>query len=171
MKSMRLWIYRMIMLVIPETRCFGLKRMLLRWAGAQVADDVRICSSAKFLGDGNLFLGKDVWIGQGVSIMATGTATIRIDDYTGLAPEAMLFTGFHEIEPNGIRIHGKGTFQDIIIGKGCMIGARSVILPGVSIADMSLVAAGAIVSKSFTEHHSLIAGVPAVFKRSLLVRK
>jgi acetyltransferase-like isoleucine patch superfamily enzyme len=49
----------------------------------------------------------------------------------------------------------------IRIGKGCFIGARSVILKGVSIGDGSIVAAGAVVSKDVPAAH-IAAGNPAV---------
>ena len=37
---------------------------------------------------------------------------------------------------------------DTYIGKNCVIGARSIILPGVTVGDSSIVAAGAVVSKN-----------------------
>ena len=36
----------------------------------------------------------------------------------------------------------------IRVGNDCFIGAKSIILPGVSIGDKSIVAAGAVVAKS-----------------------
>ena len=44
----------------------------------------------------------------------------------------------------------KGTlkFGRIRIGNNCFIGARSTILPGVTIGDNSIVAVGAVVNKS-----------------------
>ena len=37
---------------------------------------------------------------------------------------------------------------DTYIGKNCLIGARSIILPGVTVGESSIVAAGAVVSKN-----------------------
>lgn len=54
----------------------------------------------------------------------------------------------------------------IKIGKNCWIGANAVILPGVELADHTIVAAGAVVTKSFLEGDCIIGGVPAkVIKR------
>ena len=47
------------------------------------------------------------------------------------------------------------------IGKGCFIGARSIILKGVTIGDGAVVAAGSIVTKDVPSEH-LAAGNPAV---------
>lgn len=40
---------------------------------------------------------------------------------------------------------------EIKIGNNCFIGARTVILPGVSVADNTIVGAGSVVTKSIIE--------------------
>ena len=52
MRPSRLWIYRLITALLPETRLFGLKAALLRWCGAQVGTNVRLKSSVHITGDG-----------------------------------------------------------------------------------------------------------------------
>ena len=49
---------------------------------------------------------------------------------------------------------------DIVIGKRCWIGTNTVILPGVTLGDNCIVAAGSVVKDSFP-NNSVIAGVPA----------
>lgn len=53
---------------------------------------------------------------------------------------------------SGARILGhdycKAMGADVHIGKRCFIGADSLILPGVTLGDHTIVAAGAVVSKS-----------------------
>lgn len=51
-------------------------------------------------------------------------------------------------------------FGKIKIGNNCFIGAYSIILPGVTIGDNSIVAAGSIVTKS-VQPNSIVAGNPA----------
>ena len=59
---------------------------------------------------------------------------------------------------------------DTYIGKNCIIGARSIILPGVNIGDSSIVAAGAVVSKDVVAN-SVVAGNPAkVIKKGVVVK-
>lgn len=50
--------------------------------------------------------------------------------------------------------------KKIIIGNGVWIGANAVIMPGVTLAEGTVVGAGAIVTKS-TEPFSVMVGVPA----------
>lgn len=60
---------------------------------------------------------------------------------------------------------------DTYIGKDCLIGARSIILPGVTIGDSSIVAAGAVVSKDVPPN-CLVAGNPArVIKTGVVLKK
>lgn len=54
---------------------------------------------------------------------------------------------------------------DTVIGKNCFIGAHSIILPGVTIGDGSIVAAGSVVSKDVPPG-SLVGGNPATILRS-----
>lgn len=59
----------------------------------------------------------------------------------------------------------RGLYLHTRIGKNCFIGGRSMILPGVEIGDNSVVAAGAIVTKSVPPR-SIVAGNPARVVRS-----
>jgi acetyltransferase-like isoleucine patch superfamily enzyme len=55
-------------------------------------------------------------------------------------------------------------YCDTYVGKWCFIGARSLILPGVTIGDGSIVAAGAVVTKDVPPA-CIAAGNPAVIIR------
>lgn len=59
--------------------------------------------------------------------------------------------------------HGKmtDTFGEIRIGDHCFIGAGSLILPGVTLAENIVVAAGSVVTKSFLKGNIIIGGNPA----------
>lgn len=59
----------------------------------------------------------------------------------------------------------KGRLYDTHIGKNCVIGVNSLILPGVTIGDHCIVAAGSVVTKD-TPPHTIVAGNPAKVIRS-----
>lgn len=57
-------------------------------------------------------------------------------------------------------------YEDIVVGDYCWFGANSIVLPGVELGPHTVVAAGAVVTKSFREGHVVLAGVPAgIIKR------
>jgi len=85
-----------------------------------------------------------------------GINGIIIGDNTIFAPGVKVISANHDVK--SLSKH-KPT-RPISIGKNCWLGANSIILPGVSIGDNVIVAAGAVVTKSFGDN-LIIAGVPA----------
>jgi len=55
---------------------------------------------------------------------------------------------------------------DVYIGSNVMIGANSLILPGVTIGDYSIIGAGSVVTKDVPPH-AFMAGNPAKFIRMI----
>lgn len=161
MNTSRLYLYNIVARLLPETRCFRFKAFMLAWCGAKVGRNVRICSSAKIFGNGNLSIGDNVWIGERCFIKATSPAGIEIGSCCDIAPQVTLMTGTHEINAEGSRVAGKGCGRSITIGDGCWLCMCSTVLPGVELARRTLVAAGAVVTKGVTMEGTLVAGVPA----------
>lgn len=153
-----LMVYRGVVKFIPETKGFGVKRWLLRLAGAEIGKNVRICSSAFIGGAGKLTVGDDTWIGHQDMIISSSSVTIgvRVD----VAPRVVITTGTHEISYYADRIAGSGVSQNVSVGDGSWICAGAIILPGVTVGEMSLVAAGAVVNRD-VKPRTLVGGVPA----------
>lgn len=158
MNSTRLFAIRLLLRFIPETRAFGLKRSLYRWAGANIGKGVRINSSTKIVGVGNLSIGANTWIGPDTIIACS--SEVIIGENCDVAPCVYIGDGTHMITPEMDRIAGANTTSNVFIGDGCWICVKSTILPGVSIGRKCVVAAGAVVTTSFDDL-KLIAGVPA----------
>lgn len=166
MKTDRLIITRLIMRFLPASRCFKIKRYLLRWAGGSIGKNVRCASSAKFILSGPLSIGYDTWIGHEVLIVG-GDASVSIGAACDIAPRATLVTGSHQINPEGPHVAGKGYSLPITIRDGCWIGAGAIILGGTTIGERSIVAAGAVVNGNFPAG-CLIGGVPARILKTTL---
>lgn len=88
---------------------------------------------------------------------------ITIGRGTYIAANTGLITANHD--PSDLDAHLPG--KDIILGERCWIGMNSVILPGVTLGENTVVGAGSVVTKSFPEGHCVIAGNPAKKIRSL----
>lgn len=65
------------------------------------------------------------------------------------------------------RISDYHTLSPVQFGNNVWLGASSVILPGVTLGDRVIVAAGAVVTKSFSETDIVLAGVPASIVKRL----
>ena len=58
--------------------------------------------------------------------------------------------------------------RDIIVGRHVWIGKRATLIKGAEVADGSVIAAGAYVTKAFQEPNVIIAGLPAkIIRRSI----
>ncbi len=112
--------------------------------GAQFAWDLRI-------GDNS---------GVGVNALIASHVTIGNDVMMG--PDCMLFTSNHGMQSTQIPMwKQKSTEPDpILIGNDVWIGARVIILPGVTVGDGAVVGAGSVVTKDVPSY-AIVAGNPA----------
>lgn len=165
MKTSRLWIYSLICRWLPETRFFGFKVRMLRWCGAKIGDNVRICSSAYIAGAGDLDIGDNVWIGEQCFISPNARSRVEIGANCDIGPCVMILNGSHEIDVCGDHIAGRGVSESVVVSEGSWLGARSVILPGVNLPAKTIVAAGSVVVNSPSRSFVLLAGTPAVEKK------
>lgn len=158
MNTTLLYIVQRLFPLIPETRGFGIKRVLLRMAGASIGKNVRICSSSKVIGNAKLSIGDNTWIGFDNIILAF--APINIGKDVNIAPRCYIGTGTHVIDREGPSIAGRGENQPIVIEDGAWICTCAVLLPGAHIGKKSIVAAGAVV-KSTAGSMEIVGGIPA----------
>lgn len=86
-----------------------------------------------------------------------GTNGIEIGDYTLIAPRVSIISANHDLYD----IHKHNSARPVKIGRYCWLGVNSTILPEVEIGDHTVVAAGAVVTKSFPSGYCVLAGVPA----------
>lgn len=160
MNTKRLFLYQLITKVLPPTRCYGLKASLLRWCGAKIGNNVRVVSSAKIVGDMDLIVGDNVFIGHDTLVFGTAGSTINIESNTIVGSRVIIVTGSHEFTPDGPCIEGPGISADVTICSGAAISTGSIILPGKTVNRMAHVAAGSVVTHDVPEF-TRVAGVPA----------
>jgi maltose O-acetyltransferase len=101
-------------------------------------------------------LGRGVEINPGVVIDEAMPWLVEIGDETIIAPQAYLLA--HDAST---KLHLDRTrVGRVRIGRRVFIGARAVILPGVSIGDGAIIAAGSVVTRDVPDR-TLVAGNPA----------
>ena len=114
------------------------------------------------IGAGELTIGDNTWVGHRCLISAS--SSIKIGKNVDIAPNVYIGNGTHEITPDKERIASIELAKDIVIGNGCWLCANVTILPGVTIGDKCVVAAGCVVTKSYG-NMKLLAVIPAVVKK------
>jgi maltose O-acetyltransferase len=154
-----------VLLALPPSRWFGLRRLLLKIARIDVANDACVCGGGWIYGRGQLSIGKGTWLSPGAVFYTHTDAAIQIGDRCDIGPEVRFIPGGHLIA-SAYRRAGQGTARRISVGNGTWIGAGSQILGGVEIGEGCVIAAGAVVTRDVPAN-SLAAGVPAVVKRQL----
>ena len=100
-------------------------------------------------------LGKNVFINHACTFLDLGGITIEDDVQIG--PKVNLITENHPVDPTK-RKHLD--LKSILIKRNAWIGAAATILPGVTIGENSIVAAGAVVNKDVPDN-SIVGGIPA----------
>ena len=105
-----------------------------------------------------LYLANDVSFAVNVSIMGGGGCTIGLGSM--IATGVTILTTQHD--PAAPIMRKTGIHKPVTIGKEVWIGTGAIILPGVSIGDNSIVAAGAVVTHD-VKPYQVVGGVPAKF--------
>lgn len=95
-------------------------------------------------------IGKDVRISLKANLDKRNPQGITIGDGSYLAFGSTILC--HDMS--------RGLTSSVRIGRNCFIGANSLILPGVTIGDQVVVAAGSVVTKD-VESNNIVAGNPA----------
>lgn len=107
----------------------------------------------------NMTIGENVFVNHGLTCMSSGGVTL--EDGVMIGPEAALITANHDFKDLD-----KLQFKPIVIKKKAWIGARAVILPGVTIGEGAVVASGAIVTKDVPDK-TMVGGNPAKFIKNV----
>ncbi len=111
----------------------------------------------------NIKRGKNVFPGDSPGNFIAAYNGIEIGDFTNIGPNVGLISTNHDFINNAVYTRN----NPIIIGKFCWIGMNATIMPEVNLGDFTIVGAGSVVTKSFTEGYCVIAGNPAVVINNL----
>ena len=135
---------------------------LVNGTDLEIGDRFQIISGHRLTtlgGPGRIRIGHGGFINAGVVVYSE--VAITIEDDVALANEVYVMdTSSHGIE--GCEAHA----APVVIGAGTWVGARAIVLPGVTIGKRVVVGAGAVVTKDVPDE-VVVAGNPARVLRSL----
>lgn len=104
----------------------------------------------------NIQIGENFYAGYNCTIL--DMAQVIIGDNCMIGPNTGIYTAGHSIEPKDRNRSGYAI--PIKIGNDVWIGGSCVILPGVTVGDNSVVAAGSVVTRDVPAN-TIVAGNPA----------
>jgi acetyltransferase-like isoleucine patch superfamily enzyme len=109
----------------------------------------------------NFYVGRNVFIGPH-AILSADRVHVVIGDDTIIGPALCVMAGDHQFRQPGIafRASQRGRNEPVVIGRNVWIGARVLILKGVTVGDAAIIGAGAVVSRDVPPF-AIALGVPA----------
>ncbi|NJK95006.1 MAG: sugar O-acetyltransferase [Bacteroidales bacterium] len=138
-----------------------IRKLLCEITGSQI--DASTTVFAPFYINLGIFtrIGKNVFINSACSFLDMGGITI--EDEVLIGPKVNLITESHPLNPAERK---KLSVKPVVIKRNAWIGAGVTILPGVTVGENSVVAAGAVVSKDVPPK-TVVAGIPAKVIREI----
>lgn len=109
----------------------------------------------------NIKIGKNVFINSGCRFQDQGGITIG--DGSLIGHNVVLATINHDYNP---KKRGMMYLKPIVLEENSWIGSNATILPGITIGENSIVAAGSVVTKDVPAN-TIVAGNPAKFMSNL----
>ncbi len=111
----------------------------------------------------NIHVGNDFLSNYNLTIL--DMAPVTIGSHVMIGPNCGIYTVNHPMAPNGRRQY-LAQAKPVTIGNDVWFGGSVTVLPGVTIGNNVIVAAGAVVTKDVPDN-TLVAGVPAKPIRNL----
>ncbi len=112
---------------------------------------------------GNIFLGERFYANYDCIFL--DVARIDIGDDAFLAPRVCIYTAGHPLDAD-VRNQGLEYGKPVRIGNSVWIGGNSILCPGVTVGDGTVIGAGSVVTKDIPGH-VLAAGNPCRVLRPL----
>lgn len=161
------WTFRSVDSLGPRVRVWGRPRA--ENSGTMIIGErVRVSSGfarVEFVSEpgGVLQIGARTFVNFGTTMAAT--LQITIGERCNIGPFCMLMdNAYHEMDPS--RRDQRPPSSPITLGHNVWLGARVIVLPGVSIGENSVIGAGSVVSRNVPPN-VFAAGMPARVIRSI----
>ncbi len=132
-----------------------IREIMGKLTGKAIPDDFRLFPPFYTNFGKNITIGKDVFINSSCHFQDQGG--IEIGDGVLIGHNVVLATINHDLDPEQNR---KNSYEPIRIGAHVWVGANATILPGVTIGEWAVVAAGAVVTHDVPAM-TVVGGVPA----------
>lgn len=139
------------------------RSFVLRLWGAKIGKHCAIAAGAKIWAPWNLEIADYVAVANGAELY--DVAKIRIGHHVTISQNSYICTASHDISKKLKPL----TYSEVCIGDFSWVCAKAIILPGVTIGEGAIVAAGAVVTKD-VEPWAVVGGNPAKFIKKRVLK-
>lgn len=163
LRPLFLLLYYGLLKFLPATnnRYFGFIRIIRSFVAsklfAKAGKNINVEKGADFGFGNNIEIGDN----SGLGVNCNVRGPLKIGDNVMMGPEVIIMTNNHNFNKTDIPMLAQGhTVKKIVIGNDVWIGARVIILSGVSIGDGAIIGAGSVVTND-VDSYAIVGGVPA----------
>jgi acetyltransferase-like isoleucine patch superfamily enzyme len=144
----------MILNITGHIPSHHIRNLIYRLFGMKVGKGSHIYGGAEIRSPYYITIGKGSSIGH--HAILDGRGRLTIGNNVNLSTGVWIWTAQHDVND----LHFKSYSVPVIIGDFAWLSCRTTILPGVTIGEGAVVAAGAVVTKD-VEPYTIVGGIPA----------
>ncbi|MEA2056661.1 MAG: acyltransferase, partial [Patescibacteria group bacterium] len=148
-------------LIVGYIPFHSVRRFFYRLFGMKIGKKSSLHMMARIYDPRHIEIGQGTLIGEKATLdgrrqLPNSNGGLKIGNHVDIASEVMIWTSQHDIHDP----HMNPIEEQVVIEDYVFIGPRSIILPGVTIGQGAVVAAGAVVTKDVPAK-TVVAGTPA----------
>ncbi len=140
--------------LVNKIPCWRIREILYKACGVSIGINSRILLGTRIMCPEKVKIGANTIINE--NCVLDGRGGLRIGDNVSISIESMILTGTHATNSEEY----EGVQFPVEIGDNAWLCARAIILPGSTIEDFSIIAAGAVF-KGVASAKKIYGGVPA----------
>lgn len=157
------WFVRLITCFLPNHPTFmRFRGWLYSLMMKECGKNFQITSSAILVSLTGLSFGDNVYVAHNCVFVGTN---IKIGDNVLVGPNCTISSGNHTYG-NGSYRFGKSSQGIVIIEEGSWVASNCSVVSGAMLPKQSILAAGSVLNKQYTETNALYGGVPAKMLKS-----
>lgn len=153
------WFVRSVTYFFPNHPIFmRFRGWLYSFMMQECGSNFQVAATVIFNSLSGMRVGDNVYVAPGNVFIVTD---IRIEDDVLIGPNSVFSGGNHQFDGKSFRYEPSLVLGPLIINRGSWIAANCTVTSGAVLPPMSILAAGAVLTRKMTDKKMVYAGIPA----------